>query len=92
MATPLSEQVKSVGLDIANSSTSADESCSSVEHSGSLRVECDEFMGELISQKFVMKKETEEEDCRRTPLTVSCIIHDQVNWRTCNFLCNSVYF
>ena len=77
MATPQSEeqQVNLVELvDTANSSTSGDESCSSlsnVEHSGSLRVEHDDMKGEVISQRFVVKQETQVEGCHRTPLTVS---------------------
>ena len=78
MATPQSEeqQVNLAELvDAANSSTSGDESCSSlsnVEHSGSSKVEqCgDDMKGEVISQRFVMK-EKQIEGCHRTPLTVS---------------------
>ena len=78
MATPQSEeqQVNLVELvDTANSSTSGDESCSSLsnvaEHSGSSRVEHDDMKGEMISQRFVVKQETQNEYCHRTPLTVS---------------------
>ena len=74
MATPQSEEQQVNLVDTANSSTSGDESCSSlsnVEHSGSSRVEQDDMKGEIISQRFVVKQETEDEYCHRTPLTVS---------------------
>lgn len=75
MATPLIEQVNNVELvDTATSSTSDDESCSSssnVEHSGSR--EDGGLKGEVISQRFVVKQlESDNDDCHRTPLTVSC--------------------
>ena len=82
MATPLSEQqVNLVELvDTANSSTSGDESYSSlsnVEHSGSCRMEQDDMKGEVISQKFLVKQETEKnDDCHRTPLAVSVELVD----------------
>ena len=79
MATPLSEQHQQSNLvelvDTGNSSMSGDESYSSlsnVEHSGSCRIEQDDMKGEVISQRFIVKQETENnDDCHRTPLTVS---------------------
>ena len=76
MATPQSEQqVDSVELvDTVTSSTSGDESCSglsNVEYSSSFRAGSNDVKGEVISQRVVVKQETEDEHCHRTPLTVS---------------------
>ena len=76
MATPQSEQqVDPVELvDTATSSTSGDESCSSlsnVEYPSNPRADCNDVKGEVISQRVVVKQETEDEHCHRAPLTVS---------------------
>lgn len=71
MATPLSEQVNLVGMDDVVTNMSGDESCSSlsiVEHSS---VGHGDLMGEVISQRFVVKQQVDNDDCHRMPLTVS---------------------
>ena len=79
MATPQSEeqQVNVAELvDTADSSTSGDESCSSlsnIEHSGMTGSvqQHDDMKGEVISQRSVVKQEIQVKGCHRTPLTVA---------------------
>ena len=88
MATPLSEQQVDLVELVDAASSSTDESYSSlsnVEHSGSCRIEQDDMKGEVISQKFLVKQETKSnDDCHRTPLTVSIELVDCSNFYMTN--------
>lgn len=77
MATPQSEEQVNVVDQLVEDSgeSSADQSYSSLsnaEQSDISRMEQEEDMkGELISQRFVVKQEEDNDNCHRTPLTVS---------------------